>query len=90
MAKKIAVLVRDRQEEALRMAVGITLMDDVIDVYVLDRKVEGTEQNMLNLETMKDLDMNLYTNYKGNEDMTYLSTEEIAKRLLEYDTILPY
>ncbi len=90
MAKKIAVLVRDRQEEAMRMAVGITLMDDVIDVYVLDRKVEGTEQNMLNLETMKDLDMNLYTNYKGNEDMTYLSTEEIAKRLLEYDTILPY
>lgn len=33
MVKKIAVLVRDRQEEALRMAVGATLKDDVIDVY---------------------------------------------------------
>ncbi len=90
MAKKIAVLVRDRQGEALRMAVGITLMDDVIDVYVLDRKVEETEDNDLNLETMKDLEMNVYTNCKDNEGLEYLSTEEIAQKLLEYDHILPY
>ncbi len=90
MAKKIAVLVRDRQGEALRMAVGITLMDDVIDVYVLDRKVEETEDNELNLETMKDMEMNVYTNCKENEDLEYLSTEEIAQKLLEYDHILPY
>ncbi|MEC4685599.1 MAG: hypothetical protein VST71_07700 [Nitrospirota bacterium] len=90
MAKKIAVLVRDRQGEALRMAVGITLMDDIIDVYVLDRKVEETEDNDLNLETMKDMEMNVYTNCKENEDLEYLSTEEIAQKLLEYDHILPY
>jgi len=90
MAKKIAVLVRDRQGEALRMAVGITLMDDVIDVYVLDRKVEETENNTMNIETMKDMEMNVYTNCKENEDLEYLSTEEIARKLLEYDHILPY
>jgi hypothetical protein len=44
MSKKIAILVRDRQGEALRMAVGAILMDDAIDVYVLDRKVEDTEE----------------------------------------------
>lgn len=90
MPKKIAVLVRDRQAEALRMAVGITLMDDIIDVYVLDRKIEETYDNELNIETMKDMDMNIYTNYSGNEGMKYLSTEEIAQRLLEYDHIIPY
>jgi hypothetical protein len=90
MPKRIAVLIRDRQEEALRMALGITLMDDVIDVYVLDRKVEDTEKNNLNIETMKDMNMNLYTNYQENKDMQYLSTEEIAQRLLGYDIILSY
>lgn len=90
MAKKICVLVRDRQGEALRMAVGETLMDDIIDVYVLDRKVEETEDNTLNVETMKDMEMKVYTNYKENEGLEYLSTEEIALKLLEYDHILPY
>lgn len=89
-SKKIAVLARDRQGEALRMGIGLTLADDAIDVYVLDRKVEETENNMLNIETMKDMDVKVYTNFKGNEDLEYLSTEEIAKKLLEYDNILPY
>ncbi len=90
MARKIGVLVRDRQGEALRMAVGITLMDDIVDVYVLDRKVEETEDNTLNIETMKDMEMDVYTNCKENEGLEYLSTEEIARKLLEYDHILPY
>ena len=90
MAKKIAVLVRDRQGEALRMSVGITLMDDTIDVYVLDRKVEKNDDNDLNIETIKDLGMKLATNTKENAGMDYISTEELARKLLEYDHIMPY
>ncbi len=90
MGKKIAVLVRDRQGEALRMSVGITLMDDTIDVYVLDRKVESNPDNDLNLETIKDMGMNLATNTKENAGMDYISTEDLAKKLLEYDHIVPY
>jgi hypothetical protein len=90
MSKKIAVLVRDRQEEALRMAVGLTLRDDVVDVYVLDRKTEDTEENALNIETLGDLSQRVYTNYAGNASLEYCSTEEIAKRLPGYDHILPY
>jgi len=90
VGKKIAVLVRDRQGEALRMSVGITLMDDTIDVYVLDRKVEKNDDNDLNLETIKDLGMKLATNTKENSGMDYISTEELAQKLLEYDHILPY
>ena len=90
MGKKIAVLVRDRQGEALRMAVGITLMDDVIDVYVLDRHVEHSEENDLNLETMDMMDMNIYTNFKGNENFKYLTNGELADKLLTYDHIIAY
>ncbi len=90
MVKKIAVLVRDRQGEALRMGVGLILADDEIHAYVLDRKVEDTDDNNLNVETMGDMDVKLYTNCKDNENMEFLSTEEIAQKLLEYDHVLPY
>ena len=90
MSKKIAVLVRDRQEEALRMSLGITIMDDSIDVYVLDRKAEETEKNKMNIEMMKEMEMKMFTNYKGNEGIEYLTTEEISERLLGYDHVLAY
>lgn len=90
MGKKIAVLVRDRQGEALRMSVGLILLDDTVDVYVMDRKMEETEKNLLNFETMKDMGMSVYTNSKENPDMEYLSTDEIAEKLPEYDHVLPY
>lgn len=90
MVKKIAVLVRDRQGEALRMGVGLILADDEIHAYVLDRKVEDTDDNNLNVETMGDMDVKLYTNCKDNKNMEFLSTEEIAQKLLEYDHVLPY
>ncbi len=88
--KKIAVLVRERQKEALRMAVGITLMDDRIDVFVLDRKVEDTEENALNIETMDMMDIGTFTNIPDNSDMELLSNEALAEKVLEYDHIIPY
>ena len=90
MAKKIAVLVRDRQGEALRMGVGMILADDAVDAYVLDRAVEKTDDNDLNIETMSDFDIKVFTNFKGNENMEYLTTEEIAQKILECDHILSY
>ena len=91
MPKKIAVLVRDRQEEALRMSLGMTLLEDAIDVYVLDRPVEDSEENLMNIETMKDMGMSLYTNFfDGSVALAYVSTEEMARRLPHYDLVLPY
>ena len=90
MAKKIAILVRDRQSEALRMAVGMILADDEVSAFILDREVEKTDDNDLNIETMGDMDVKTFTNFKGNANMEYISTEDIANKLLEYDNILPY
>lgn len=90
MAKKIAVLVRDRQREALRMSLGITLLEDMIDVFVLDRPVENSEENIMNIETMRQLGLRLYTNFEGNQGLEYIPTADIAKWLPSYDHVLPY
>jgi hypothetical protein len=90
MAKKIAVVVRDRQGEALRMSVGITVMDDEVNVFVLDRAIASSEENDMNVEMIKEMDIPMFSNFKPNEGMEYISTEDLAKKLLNYDNILCY
>lgn len=90
MNKRLAVLVRERQAEALRMAVGLTLADDRVDVFVLDRPVEETEQNRLNIDSMDLMEMQYFSTTAENAGAVVLSHEEIAKKVLEYDHIIPY
>lgn len=89
MAKKIAVLVRDRQSEALRMAVGLTLADDQVTVFVMDKKLESDEGIDLNIETLGDMDVKIYSNNPEN-NFELMTTEEIAKALTGFDTVIPY
>jgi hypothetical protein len=44
----------------------------------------------MNLEGLKGLGTGLYTNHAENTDLELLSTEEIARRLLQYDHVIPY
>lgn len=90
MAKRIAVLARDRQSEALRMSLGLTLLDDVVDVFVLGGRLQEGAHNDLQIETVLDMGMKLYTDCPENAGMEVLSTEDIARRLLEYDHVLAY
>ncbi len=89
MAKQIAVVVRDRQDEALRMAVGLTLADDQVSVFVMDRKLASNEANDLNVETLGDMDAKIFTNSPENK-FEQKTTDEIAKALAGYDVIIPY
>jgi hypothetical protein len=90
MAKNIAVVVRDRQSEALRMALGLILVDDRVDVFLLGGRSDRSPQDAQNLELMKEMGITVYSSDKANADATCLSIEEIARRLLQYDHILPY
>ena len=90
MAKKIAVLVGENQDEALRMGVGLTLADDEISVFVLDKKLASNDNNDLNLETMQDLDVSVFTNTSENADLELLTDEEIASRLTDFDHVFMY
>ena len=89
MAKKIAVVVRDRQSEALRMAVGLTLADDEVNVFIMDKKLESDENVDLNVETLNDMDVKIFTNNPENK-FQQMTTDEIAKALTGYDVVIPY
>lgn len=90
MNKKIAVVVTERQEEALRMSIGLTLADDQVDVYFLDNKLSHVGDNDLNIETGKELGVGLYSTCEQTDDLKQISPEEMAGKLLHYDHILPY
>jgi hypothetical protein len=88
--KKIAVIVRDRQAEALRVSGGLTLADDVIDVFFLDRKLDKTNPEIAQpLELVTELDLKVYSNNPEN-GYTTMGLEEMANKLLEYDIVVPY
>lgn len=90
MAKKIAVVVRDRQAEAFRMAVGLTLEDDEVNVFVMDKKLDDSDEALnLNIETCNDLDVKIYSNNPEN-NFEQMSTDDIARALVNYDSVLPY
>jgi hypothetical protein len=90
MSRKIAVIVTDRQDEALRMSIGLTLMDDVVDIYVLNRKLESTDSIAANLETIKDLELNMYSDYADQDYAEHVSIDQIANAMTDYDHVLPY
>ncbi len=89
MAKKVAVVVRDRQHEALRMAVGLTLEDNAVSVFVMDKKLPSDENIDLNVETLGDMDAKIFSNSPENK-FEQMTTEEIARALTECDVVIPY
>ncbi len=89
-AKRIAVIVRDRPGEALRVAGGLTLADDTIEVFVLDRRLDKEAPEIAQpLELATDLELKMYSNNPEN-GYTTITLEEMAKKLLEYDHVVPY
>jgi hypothetical protein len=90
MTKKIAVFTRDRQAEALRMSGGLTLLDDKVEVYVLDRKLEDNKVINKHLDMVQNmLELPVLTNCRDNK-FEYISNEELADKMLEYDIVIPY
>jgi len=89
MKKKIAILVRDRKSEALRMAVGATLSNDEVSVFIMDDKLEIYDDIEVNLEMLSDLKAKIYSNNPENP-FEQKTTAEIALMLSEYDVVIPY
>ncbi|MCX5718329.1 MAG: hypothetical protein NTW44_08540 [Nitrospirae bacterium] len=89
MAKKVAVLVRDRQHEALRMSVGLTLEDNAVSVFVIDKKLASDENIALSVATLGDTGAKIFSNNPANK-FKQMTTEEIALALTEYNVVIPY
>lgn len=88
MDKRIAVIVRDRQSEALRMSIGLTILEDSVEIY-LTEPLRGGGEMTLQLDGVRELSIPVFSIRKrsGFEDITI---EEMAERLLEADNIIAY
>ncbi len=89
MAKKVAVLIKDNQVEGFRMAVGLTLADDEVNVFLMDKKLESGESVDPNVEMLGDLDVKIFSNNPENK-FEQKTNEEIARALTGYDAVIPY
>ena len=89
-AKKIAVLVRDRQGEALRMALGLTLADDQVTVFNIGAPIEANDENNLNIESLQMMDCPLYSVHEADSEFQLTTMQMIPEKLLEYDHVVPY
>ena len=87
---KIAVVIHDRQAEAVRMSSGITLMDDEVEIFFLDTKMDGSDELEMMLEIAQEMELPLFSNVSENKLMTFLSTEDLHSKLLSYDHIIAY
>lgn len=56
-AKNILVIARDDKPEALRMATGLTLLDDIVRVAVIGDLDESAEEVQLQLEALEFADV---------------------------------
>lgn len=89
MTKKVAVLVRDRQHEVLRMSVGLTLANNSVTVFVMDIKLASDKNTEMSMETLGDMDAKIFSNNPENK-FAQMTTEEVAQALTEYDIVIPY
>lgn len=88
--RKIAVLVGDRQDEALRMAVGLTLEGDEISVFNIGAPIVKNDGNDLNVETLGDLDCGRFSVNAEDTDFEQMDIGQVAERILDYDHIVAY
>ncbi len=88
--KKIAVIVQDRPEEALRMAVGLTLADDQVTVINVGSPIESNEGNDLNIETLDMMECGRLSVNAADQAFEQITMQEVPARLLEFDAVLPY
>ena len=90
MPKKIAVLVTDRQAEALRMAIGLSLKDDEVHVYLMNRDIDLSVPDIAaNIAMLRELGVPIISSFSAEDNET-LSTDAIAFSLVHFDTVIPY
>lgn len=91
--KKIGVIVHGetpyRQGEATRVALGMTLRDDSVELIVIDDEMNFTGAVKKNIALLGSMHGRAYSNNPKN-GLEKLSLEEIAKKLAEYDVAIPY
>ncbi len=72
------------------MALGLLLLDDVADLFLMDCLLEDDPRIQTHIKTALEMEMKMYANSANSDPFKILSNEDIAARLLDYDAVLKY
>lgn len=88
--KTIAVILRDRQSEALRMSIGLTILEDYVEVF-LTEQLKHDGETEIQLEGAKEMGVRLFS-IASSDDPGFerIKIEEMAERLIKADNIIAY
>lgn len=89
--KKIAVVIANGQTEGLRIAAGLSLLDDKVDIFLLDNDFLPVDQTAVdgNLKMIKLAGIGLYSNFE-KEGFLHYSNKDMGKIFPDYDFVIRY
>ena len=95
MAKKVAVLIKDkqRQYEGLRSSLGLLMEFHIVSMIVLNHEIELTEEYQDNMEFIDEMEGTRYSNVPANiekYDFEPLDLKELPAKLKENDLIIAF
>lgn len=95
MAKKVAVLIRDKMNfyEGLRSSLGLCLEDHIVRMFVLNHELEMTEEYQDNMAFLEEMEGKRYSNHKANVEkygFEWIDSEDIGPKIRENDLIIPF
>ena len=95
MAKKVAVLIKDkeRQYEGLRSSLGLLMEFHIVSMIVLNHEIELTEEYKDNMEFIDEMEGSRYSNVPANVEkygFEPLDLAAIPKKLRENDVIIAF
>ena len=95
MAKRVAVITkdRDRQHEALRTGLGLLLESHSVSIFVLNHEIEPSEHYLDNLGFIDEMGGDRYSNHPANVEhhsFRPVSLRGTGRLLDENDLIIPF
>ena len=98
MANVCFLVVKGEEEkdslDALRSTLGLSVANHYSFAAVLDHELaKFDDYNAENLEWIRDMEGDVFTNVQANADnngLTPITLEELGKKLLEMDVVVPY
>lgn len=95
MSKNVAVLIKDkeRQYEGLRVSLGLLLEQHKVNMYVLNHKIEESDEFLDNMEFIDEMDGKRFSNVIHNiEKYNFkpVSLNDVARKLKTYEIIIPF